>query len=289
MSEEARWVRICVDTLEHPVIGVKRRAYSRAEAWLWLISKAAWKPHQFRNNGKSMMLDAGQLPAGREYLAKTWRWTPQMVRTFLSELASEGMIEISQSKGHFANVVTICNYAKYQTDFKTKDQSNNQSATSQQPVNNQTYTRDTNTPVDNNKPQQPEPSRERPAAAQGKVNSNELHAKLIEAANGSLCPMAKGVQLNVVSDPLGWIHAGADLELDILPAVRHVAEHTPAGTVRSWRYFASAVSQNKACRERGLPEAPNNVTPISSKRAEKQAKDIEFKAMLDAMVEGSAS
>lgn len=287
MSEEARWIRICVDTLEHPVIGVRRRVYTRTDAWLWLIANAAWKPHKTKLNGKMIELQPGQLPVGRKFLAETWRWTEKMVRTYLSELTSEGMLEMGQSQGHFANIATICNYDKYQLAHKHEDQPEGQSRASQGPVKGHTYTRDTNTPVDNNNPQQPEPSRE-PAAAQGKVDSNELHAKLIEAANGSLCPMAKALGLNAVGEPIGWLAQGADLELDILPAVRHVAEHTTPGTVRSWRYFAPAVSQNKADRERALPTAAPSVSS-QGKRAEKLAKDLEFKAMLDAMVEGSAS
>lgn len=86
-----------------------------------------------------------------------------------------------------------------------------------------------------------------------KIDSNELHAKLVEAGGAALCPMAKAVQLNSVNDVIGWINAGAVFETDILPTVRIVATKAAPASIVSWRYFAKAVSSAKHDRERGLP------------------------------------
>lgn len=86
-----------------------------------------------------------------------------------------------------------------------------------------------------------------------KIDSNELHAKLVEAGGAALCPNAKAVQLNSVNDVIGWINAGANIETDILPTVRIVATKAAPASIVSWRYFAKAVSSAKHDRERGLP------------------------------------
>ncbi len=86
-----------------------------------------------------------------------------------------------------------------------------------------------------------------------KIDSNELHAKLVEAGGAALCPNAKAVQLNSVNDVIGWINAGANFETDILPTVRIVATKAAPASIVSWRYFAKAVSSAKHDRERGLP------------------------------------
>lgn len=86
-----------------------------------------------------------------------------------------------------------------------------------------------------------------------KFDSRELYRKLVAAANSALCPMAKGMGLVSVAEPIGWIQSGADLELDILPALEEVSHRTRPGSVRAWSYFRGAVSDHKHRRERGLP------------------------------------
>lgn len=251
-----RWIAASVEAFEHDVIGVEAdREYTRYEAWQWLIAKAAWQPHKIRNKGRSVRLELGQLPAGRDYLAKTWRWTPKKVRTFLARLMSEGMIEMGQSEGHYVKIITICNYAKYQIANRDKGQSEGQSRASAGPEKGQTYTSSTNTPVDNNNPQHLEPAREKVAdgAPRKLFDVHEVHAKLTTAANGSLCPTAVG--LNAVAEPIGWLNSGADLDLDIVPAVAALAQKAEHGSISSWRYFEKAVTKNRDARNRKLPAA----------------------------------
>ena len=142
-ENKTRWFSTSVEIFDHPVLNVG--PFDRRSAWQWLIANAAWKTKRVNHKGKMIDLDRGQVIIGRAFLAETWGWSEQTVRTFVKILVAENMLEINQSGGHFANIATICNYDKYQARQPERNQSINQSATSVQPVSNQTLTRNTNT------------------------------------------------------------------------------------------------------------------------------------------------
>lgn len=135
---KTRWVRTSVEMLEHPILD--KGPYCRRAAWLWLISSAAWKQRNVRHKGARITLERGQVLIGRSFLAETWGWSEQNVRTFLNQCIGEGMLEINQSSGHYANVATICNYDKYQSSQPVQHREDNQSLTSAPPISNQTLT-----------------------------------------------------------------------------------------------------------------------------------------------------
>ncbi|WP_424958464.1 hypothetical protein [Hyphomicrobium sp. 1Nfss2.1] len=233
-----------METFDHEILDMGR--YDRRSAWLWLITNAAWKERRVNHKGRPITLKRGQLLGARAFLAEKFGWGEQELRTFLKALVTNGMVEINQSNGHFANVITICNYEKYQSAENVKDQASNQSLTSVQPEPNQISTKDTsytNTADD---------TRAR------SIDCHELYDKLTEAANGSLYPLAIG--LHAVAEPLMWIRQGADLDLDILPVIRDIGHRAPKGSIRTWSYFAGPVSTQKARREKGLPP-PGDFSP----------------------------
>jgi hypothetical protein len=96
---------------DHDVL-VDDQPFSRREAWLWLLSEAAWKPHRRRLAGRSVELDRGQCAASLRFLAGKWRWTESRVRRFLDLLKSEGMIDAATDAG--ITVITISKYDRYQ-------------------------------------------------------------------------------------------------------------------------------------------------------------------------------
>ena len=96
------------------------------------------------------------------------------------------------------------------------------------------------------------------------LDSQELFDRLSKAAGNSLSPLAIGLQS--LGEPLGWLNSGADLELDVLPVVKFLSQKAQPGSIRSWRYYASAVSDAKHCRERGLPP-PSGFKPQPDARA----------------------
>jgi hypothetical protein len=97
-----------------------RGSASRFEAWHWLIANAAYAQRVWNNKGRRQILQAGQLVAGRAFLAHTWNWSDKTVRVFLKHLFDEHMITLAtdeirgQQRGNTANIVTLCNYLKYQ-------------------------------------------------------------------------------------------------------------------------------------------------------------------------------
>lgn len=104
------YIRVERDAIEHPFF--RRTEFSEYEAWLWLLGEAAWKPRQSRLGEFFVALERGQLVAAVRYLADEWGWSKGKVERFLFRLKNEAMIETQSGTG--INVITICNYDKYQ-------------------------------------------------------------------------------------------------------------------------------------------------------------------------------
>lgn len=86
--------------------------FSRREAWLWLISEAAWRPHRRRLAGRTIDVRRGQVAASLRFIACKWRWTEPRVRRFLAALISDQMIDATADAG--VTVITVCKYKEYQ-------------------------------------------------------------------------------------------------------------------------------------------------------------------------------
>ena len=96
------------EAFEHPLL----KDADRFRAWFWLVANAAWKPTRHDARGRMIEVARGQLCAGREHLAKVWKWSPSAVERFLARLETEQMIERETGQGK--TIITICNYDKYQ-------------------------------------------------------------------------------------------------------------------------------------------------------------------------------
>lgn len=116
---------------EHPLL----RDADRFRAWFWLVAHAAWKPTRHDARGRTILLDRGQLCAGREYLAEKWGWSASAVERFLTRLETEQMIERESGQGK--TVITICNYSKFQ-DVEEKTGQTSGQQTGQKPDRNRT-------------------------------------------------------------------------------------------------------------------------------------------------------
>src|SRR3546814_9142435 len=74
------------EMIDHPLFkGQPQRAY----AWLWLLSKAAWKRTPFDIKGVIVTLERGQVCTSRHQLAAEWGMSPSAVERFLTRLRSE--------------------------------------------------------------------------------------------------------------------------------------------------------------------------------------------------------
>jgi hypothetical protein len=96
-----RWVAIDPDILIHPLVGAGqpvppadplRGAYSRMEAWVWLICNASFADHTIFNRGRKMTLQRGDLLGGWRCLAQTWNWSVKTVRVWVEDLIADKML-----------------------------------------------------------------------------------------------------------------------------------------------------------------------------------------------------
>lgn len=91
----------------------RRKEHSEFEAWVWLLTEAAWKPRTRRVGDFIVDLQRGQLVASVRHLSTIWRWSGGKVQRFIGRLKFETMIDVKNDTG--ISVITICNYDKYQT------------------------------------------------------------------------------------------------------------------------------------------------------------------------------
>lgn len=104
------------DWQDNPLFG--REAFSRRDAWVWLIEQACFTPKNINIAGKTVTLQRGQLSSSLRFMAKAWDWDEAKVRRFLSRARSEKMIDAATDAGQ--TIITICNYDKYQApDFSS--------------------------------------------------------------------------------------------------------------------------------------------------------------------------
>ena len=269
MTSCSRWIAVCVDMFDHDILA--KGPFDRRSAWLWLIANAAWKDRRVNHKGKPLELKRGQVLAGRAHLADVWGWGEKQVRNFLDLLQSENMIEKGQSDGHYANVITVCNYDVYQNAGGSENQSKGQSGASAGPERGQTYTSDTNTTrEENNNQQHLEPARA--SAVVGAIDFAALNAKLARAGGAAMRSTA--VSIHDPSPIVGCLQAGADLDLDVIPTIERIAGAKPAGSISGWSYFAGAIAKAAAARKAGSDGVAKRSRKISFAEESRQAEEF---------------
>jgi len=129
----SRWVRVQTSIFDHELF--QAEPLTEREAWLWLISNAAWKTTRHRVGTDMHEVPAGSLFVTLRKLQTAWKWkSDYRVRSFLKLLEKEEMIVSETNTGK--TQITICNYSHYQEAERT----DNASATQEK------RTKDTNTP-----------------------------------------------------------------------------------------------------------------------------------------------
>lgn len=105
--------------MEHPIF--KDEPFTEREAWVWLIEKASFQPHEMRDRKSSRMIkvNRGQLVTAYRVLARTFGWSVNRVRNYITLLKTEHMID-THTDTHYT-VITICNYNQYQFPLRNTD------------------------------------------------------------------------------------------------------------------------------------------------------------------------
>ena len=96
--------------------------FTEREAWMWLISEAAWQPKRVRvgSGSGTVELERGELAHSLRFLAEKWKWSVKRVRGYLDRGEQSG--RLTRKRAHDGAVITICNYDKYQLGGHTEGQ-----------------------------------------------------------------------------------------------------------------------------------------------------------------------
>jgi DNA-binding transcriptional regulator YhcF (GntR family) len=90
--------------------------FTRFEAWCWLIEEAAFAvrevPVMKGHRREIVTLQPGQLTHSIRFLASAWKWSPNRVQRFLSDLAMDGSVTTQADTAQ--TLITLCNWDKYQ-------------------------------------------------------------------------------------------------------------------------------------------------------------------------------
>jgi hypothetical protein len=100
---------------DHPMFPPE--PFTQREAWLWLISSAAWKEKAIRVDRRVVQLKRGQFCYSVRFLAEAWKWPKSKVHRFLGQLKNAFMIFPAKSGTVSETVPTIysiSNYNKFQ-------------------------------------------------------------------------------------------------------------------------------------------------------------------------------
>lgn len=98
--------------------------------------------------------------------------------------------------------------------------------------------------------------------ARDRASLDVLEAKLLTACNGAAANPAIAPAILVLSEPIKWLEAGCDLELDILPTIKARAHKIRPGSIKNWSYFTQAVADARANREAPMP--PGEAKPAAA-------------------------
>ena len=94
--------------MEHPALDAPG-AFSRREAYAWLIEEASWKRRKVNVSGHTVTLQRGQLAHSGRFMAKAWDWSEPTVRQFLTRLEADGLITRANTYAR-RKVITLCEY-----------------------------------------------------------------------------------------------------------------------------------------------------------------------------------
>ena len=102
---------------DHPMFAPE--PYTEREAWLWMLSAAAWTDRRVRAGKVMVELKRGQLAFATRFLADKWKWAHSRVVRFLKRLEIDTMVSTLATRE--TTLITICNYNQYQFGRNTDE------------------------------------------------------------------------------------------------------------------------------------------------------------------------
>jgi hypothetical protein len=109
------WVAIDRGIFEHTFFA--REPMSEREAWVWIITRAAWQDTRHRVGSAMVEVPRGSLMATLREMQQAWLWgSDKRVRLFLARLKNEEMIGLKTdaSGTHKKTQISVCKYEFFQ-------------------------------------------------------------------------------------------------------------------------------------------------------------------------------
>ena len=109
------WVAIDRGIFEHTFFS--REPMSEREAWVWIITRAAWQDTRHRVGRVMVDMPRGSFMVTLREMQHAWMWgSDKRVRLFLGRLKNDGMIGLKTdaSGTHKKTQVSVCNYEIFQ-------------------------------------------------------------------------------------------------------------------------------------------------------------------------------
>lgn len=140
------WIKLYRQLLDDTVW--KRSSSVQKNIFITILLLANHLENEWDWNGKKFKVQAGQLVTSRDSLAEKAGCTPQNVRTALKRFKKLKILTIKSTKT--GTLITINNWAKYQSADENTNQDSNQHLTNVQPTLNQHLTTNKNDKNDKN-------------------------------------------------------------------------------------------------------------------------------------------
>lgn len=86
--------------------------FTEREAFLWLVSEAAWKDYAKRAHCGRVELKRGEVCHSVRFMAAAWKWSKSRVDRYLKKAISRGMLSVENRDSQ--QIYFICNYNKFQ-------------------------------------------------------------------------------------------------------------------------------------------------------------------------------
>jgi hypothetical protein len=86
--------------------------FTEREAWMWLVSAAAWKDIRARGNAGAVDLKRGEFSFATRFLAEKWKWSKSRVDRFIQRIENRGSIRDTSRDN--AKIYLVSKYNEYQ-------------------------------------------------------------------------------------------------------------------------------------------------------------------------------
>ena len=125
------WFAVKRGITSHPLFNGKPE---RLAVWMWLLDNAVWKETTHDVKGHTVDVPRGSVCASSRYIADQVGVGHQVARTALKRFQTAQMVNTTPTHGK--NVITLCNYEKYQDPKVAANTTPNTSLTQRQHVPN---------------------------------------------------------------------------------------------------------------------------------------------------------